>query len=66
MKCSDKEAVAAYRRVLKLVNGYIGKNLDPETLVTWQGGLMAWREIRLHISEAIALKHPMLRRKGGS
>lgn len=57
MKCSDKEAVDAYRRVLRLVDGYLRKEKQ-SLLVTDGRGLMTWGEIRLHIREALALDHP--------
>jgi len=60
-RCTDKEAVATYRRVLKLVNGYLGRNTDKNTLVGWDGGIMTWGEIRFHIRGALGLRHPMLR-----
>jgi len=58
MKCSDKEAVDTYRRVLRMVNSYLGKQKQ-DLLVTDGRGLMTWGEIRLHIRESLALRHPI-------
>jgi hypothetical protein len=62
MKCSDKEAVAAYRRVLRLVNGYLKKERQ-SLLVTDGRGLMTWGEIRHHVQAALSLQHPILRQR---
>jgi hypothetical protein len=58
MRCTDKEAVDAYRRVLRLVNTYLGKQRQ-DLLVTDGRELMTWGEIRIHIRESLSLQHPL-------
>lgn len=55
-RVTPKEAVEVYRRVLWLVDGYIRTNLSQDELVTFDGGLMTWREIRQHIKSARGMK----------
>jgi hypothetical protein len=55
-RVSAKEAIEVYRRVLWLVDGYMRVNLKQDELVTFDGGLKTWREIRQHIKGARALK----------
>ena len=62
MKCSDAEAIAAYRRVLKLTRSYIWRQRQ-DLLVTDGRGIMTWGEIRRHITEAIRLTHPAISKK---
>lgn len=50
------EAIAAYKRVLRLVNNYMLRNLDDETLVAAGGGMMTWGELRHHIKCALAIR----------
>jgi hypothetical protein len=45
----------AYRRVLRLVNGYLGKQKQ-DLLLTDGKGLMTWGEIRAHINAALEMK----------
>ena len=60
-----QEAIAAYRRVLRLVNSYMWRNLDSEMLVAATGGLMTWGEIRHHVQCALAMRVTgTARRKG--
>lgn len=58
-RVSAKDGIAAYRRVLKLVDLYIGKNCDEETLLAANGGLLTWAELRFHIQSALALRMPL-------
>ena len=55
MKCTNKEAIASYRRVLRLVDRYIRKE-KADLLITDGKGLMTWGEIRFHIKEVLGLK----------
>ncbi len=50
------EAVRTYKRVLRLVNRYMRRNLDDGTLVAVDGGLMTWGELRQHIQESLKLR----------
>ena len=52
IKCSQREAILAYRRVLRLTNVYLRKQKQ-DLLVTDGRGLMTWGEIRHHIREEI-------------
>jgi hypothetical protein len=52
---SRKQAIAVYRRVLRLANAYIGRQRQ-SLLVTDGRALMTWGEIRLHIRESLSLK----------
>ena len=58
MKCTDKEAVNAYRRVLRLVNVYLRKQRQ-DLLVTDGRGYQTWGEIRSHIQGSLSLQHPL-------
>jgi hypothetical protein len=44
------------RRVLRLVDSYIGANLPHDALLAADGGIMTWREVRQHIAAAMKLK----------
>jgi hypothetical protein len=50
-----KQAIAAYRRVLKMVNGFL-KVQKQDLLVTDGRGLMTWKEIRYHINAVLRMK----------
>jgi hypothetical protein len=52
---SSREAILAYRRVLRLVNGYLGKQKQ-DLLLTDGKGLMTWGEIRAHVNAALEMK----------
>ena len=58
MECTDKEAVNAYRRVLRLVNVYLRKQRQ-DLLVTDGRGFQTWGEIRSHIQGSLSLQHPL-------
>jgi len=46
--------VAAVRRVLVLLDGYLSTE-KPDTLTAWDGGWMTYRELRQHAKAAIKL-----------
>lgn len=56
---TEKQLMAAYRRVLRLLDGFI-ENVhaqDADTLIcNRRGTLMTWNELRNHISEALSYK----------
>lgn len=54
-RVTPREAVAAYRAVLRLVNAYLGKQ-QQDLMVTDGRGLMTWGEIRHHVKSVLALK----------
>jgi hypothetical protein len=59
--CSNKEAVLAYRRVLRLVGSFIKKDKPLDTLTTNGQALMTWRELLFHIDESLNLKHTLVK-----
>lgn len=56
----EREQVLAYRRVLRLVNAYLGRQKQ-DLLVTDGRGLMTWGEIRYHVREALRLPIPRVK-----
>lgn len=56
-----KTAIAAYKRVLRMVNGYL-RIQKQDLLVTDGRGLMTWKEIRYHISGALNMRIKRTRR----
>ena len=50
------DAIAAYRRVLRLIHLYMRRNLNDTTLVIGGAGMMTWGELRHHIKCALAMR----------
>lgn len=51
-RVSAREAIAVYRRVLRMTDRYLAKQRQ-DLLVTEGRGLMTWGEIRHHIKSAL-------------
>jgi hypothetical protein len=56
----SRTELVGIKRVLELVDGYISMQPDQENLMTWNGGLMTWWEIRDHIRAAKDCCHGIL------
>lgn len=55
MKVAAKAERAAYRKVLRLVDGYLAK--QPQRVLQTDGrGWMTWAEVRYHIKLALSMK----------
>ncbi len=53
---TKREAIRVYRRVLKLVDLYMKRNLSDTVLVCGGNGMMTWGEVRNHIRQSLKLK----------
>lgn len=53
-RVSEREAIAIYKRVLRMTDKYLAKQ-KADLLVTDGRGLMTWAEVRQHIQESLKL-----------
>lgn len=51
----QQKELEAIGRVLELVDGYLS-TLPQKALTAWDGGMMTWEELRMHVQAARKLK----------